>query len=248
MRALGIFVGGPVCNAKCSMCAGVQHRKYAPIDGAVDDKRMIEVLEFASRNGAKYVSISSSGEPTLFPDSVKRTLDLISKYEFTQVNLYSNGIRIAKEPDFIKTLLEWKLLGLTNVYVTVHSADHETNKKGFGVVDYPETIDIMNKIISVGLQSRFNVPLRKGFTDTVQKLERIVSLADICKVSSISAWPVRGNDDKIDELLSPSVDILDKMKNVKGVNLHWPIDQSQYDSAEKMTLFPDGSLRNNWCK
>ena len=80
LKSLSIFVGTGKCNAKCPHCAGVPLRKYAPKEDGVVDLGLIErTLIQSHKKGALYLSISSSGEPTLSPKSITKVLRLTKK-------------------------------------------------------------------------------------------------------------------------------------------------------------------------
>ena len=80
LNSLSLFVGTGECNAYCKHCAGTQLRKYAPIkDGVVNEAVLEKSLQDCYNQGARYLSLSSSGEPTLSPLSVTKTLEIIHK-------------------------------------------------------------------------------------------------------------------------------------------------------------------------
>ncbi|MEK6809761.1 MAG: radical SAM protein, partial [Nanoarchaeota archaeon] len=99
-NSLSLFVGTGRCNANCSHCAGMPLRRYAPKkDGTIDENLVYKTIKTCYEQGARHLSISSSGEPTLSPLSVTKALELIYRcrkedIEFSPLNLYSNGIRI----------------------------------------------------------------------------------------------------------------------------------------------------------
>jgi len=115
LNSLSIFVGTAQCNGHCVHCAGVPLRKYAPKEDGVIDKDLIyRTVKECYNKGARYLSISSSGEPTLSPLAVTRTLELVNGCReegigFSPINLYSNGIRIGEDKSFCdKYLFLWK--------------------------------------------------------------------------------------------------------------------------------------------
>ena len=82
LNSLSLFVGTGECNAHCNHCAGVALRKYAPLEDGVIDEDLIErTVRNCYEQGARYLSISSSGEPTLSPLSVTKTLGLLQRFE-----------------------------------------------------------------------------------------------------------------------------------------------------------------------
>jgi hypothetical protein len=72
-------------------------------------------------------------------------------------------------------------------------------------------------------------------------------------VDKISAWGVRDDEDKLDLVLAPNEGELDLIEdwlkvNNKKVSLHRENSQLKYKENKKLTLFPDGTLSNTWCK
>ncbi|MGV8086762.1 MAG: radical SAM protein [Candidatus Woesearchaeota archaeon] len=261
LNSLSLFVGTGKCNANCKHCAGIPLRKYAPKeDGIIDEKLISKTITECYNNGARYLSISSSGEPTLSPIAVTKTLKLIDNYKndgikFNPINLYSNGIRIGKDKEFCDTYLPlWKNLGLTTLYITIHDINENDNAKIYGIENYPSIKTIVSRLHDNYLLMRANIVLSKR---TISTLEEFVNTTNYLKnigVDSISAWPIRDINDKIDLELSPLETELDKIEswidnsNLKNnVKLLRENSKIAYTSGQKLTLFPDGTLSNTWC-
>lgn len=257
MRSLSLFVGTGQCNARCSHCAGIVHRRYAPKeDGVINEDLIYKTITDCYSKGARSLSISSSGEPTLSPLSVTRTLELVYEaegVEYSPINLYSNGIRIGKDEGFCKHFLPlWKGYGLTTIYVTVHDVDEENNARIYGVKSYPDLNTIISRIHNADLLVRANMVLSKN---NISRFERFVFMVEDLKqkgVDMISAWPIRNEDDKVDSTLSPLEEELDKMeawveRQDLKIRLLREKNRVLYDTEQKLTLFPDGTLSNTWC-
>lgn len=119
LKKLGILIGTGNCNANCNHCAGKQLRKYSPrYDGEIDDRLILKTLSECYIKGARSLSISGTGEPTLSPKTVTKTLQIADEiknkgYCYEKINLYTNGIRIGKDKEFSKNYLKlWKGQGL----------------------------------------------------------------------------------------------------------------------------------------
>ncbi|MFA5258830.1 MAG: radical SAM protein [Candidatus Pacearchaeota archaeon] len=260
LRSLSLFVGTGECNGRCKHCAGVPLRKYAPkADGVINRDLIYKTVKECYSNGARSISISSSGEPTLSPLAVTKTLKLIDDFNvdgirFSPINLYSNGIRIGEDSEFSKNYLGlWKQLGLTNVYITVHNTDEKRNARAYGIDSYPSLRLILSRIHNADLLMRANLVLSNK---TISGFEEFVSTSDYLRkigVDSISAWPIRTLDDKIDSEKSPSEEELDKIEEwiqkSGNTNIRLLREKSKvaYQTGQKLTLFPDGTLSNTWC-
>jgi len=202
--------------------------------------------------------LSSSGEPTLSPRSVTKTLELINRCKsegisFFPINLYSNGIRIGFDDTIAEHYLPmWKQSGLTNIYLTVHDVDERKNAEVYGVKEYPQIREIVHRIHRVGLSVRANLVLNKNTIGTAEKFVYTVQQLKDGGFDSISAWCIRDRNDQIDRNLSPLEEELDKMedyieKEGSKVRLLRENHRGVYTSGSKLTLFPDGTLSSSWC-
>ncbi len=262
LDSLSLFVGTGKCNANCKHCAGIPLRKYAPKkDGLVNTDLVYKTIKDCFDQGARYLSISSSGEPTLSPLSVTKTLELIHEckkegIEFSPINVYSNGIIIGEDEKFCNKYLPlWKSLGLTTIYVTVHDIDEKENARIYGVKKYPSLKLVVSRIHDADLLVRANLVLSKK---TISGLEQFVSTVEYLEnigVDCISSWPMRDEHDKVDQKLAPLEEELDKIENwinnnpdqKSKVKLLREKSRTAYQTGQKLTLFPDGTLSNTWC-
>lgn len=261
LSSLSLFVGTSECNAKCEHCAGIPLRKYAPkVDGIIDQDLIYKTIKNCYEQGARYLSISSSGEPTLSPLTVTRTLELIDGcrnegIEFSPINLYSNGIRIGEDKTFCDTYLPlWKGFGLTTIYVTVHDVNEEENARIYGIHTYPSLDVIISRIHNADLFMRANLVLSKRTIGTFDKFLSTVEELNEKGADYISAWPVRDKNDWVDLELSPLEEELDKIEdwvekqNSNGkIRLLRETNKITYQTGKKLTLFPNGKLSNTWC-
>jgi molybdenum cofactor biosynthesis enzyme MoaA len=262
LDSLSLFIGTGKCNANCAHCAGRVHRKYAPTeDGIINEDLIRQTLEDCHDQGARYLSISSSGEPTLSPKSITKVLRMTNDLKqndinYSPINLYSNGIRIGEDQQFCDDHLQaWKDLGLTTIYITVHDIDERKNAKIYGVKNYPPLEKIISRIHKPSLLTRANLVLSKRTIHTPEKFAQTISHLQKIGVDSISAWPIRGQDDQLDPNLAPTTEELDQMEDwiekrgqEKGkIILLRENSRIKYKSRQKLTLFPDGTLSNTWC-
>jgi len=262
LTSLSLFVGTGVCNANCPHCAGVVHRKFAPQkDGVLNEELITKTLRACYKDGARYLTLSSGGEPTLSPRAVARTLEIVSELKkegivYAPINLYSNGIRIGRSAKFASQVLpKWKALGLACVYVTVHDTDAKKNAEVYGVKFYPSLKEIILRIHKAGILMRANLVLSKSTVSTAEKFIRSVIYLKNIGADSISAWPVRGEDDRPDKENVPPEEEMDKMDAWIALenSLDFKIrllrerDREVYQEGRKLTLFPDGTLSGTWC-
>jgi molybdenum cofactor biosynthesis enzyme MoaA len=262
LKSLALFVGTGQCNARCGHCAGVPLRKYAPqVDGEIDSASIYSTIKKCYAQGARRLSISSSGEPTLSPLAVTKTLELVHDcgdegMTFSQIHLYSNGIRIGEDAEFCGTYLpRWRDLGLTTLYVTVHDADEKKNARIYGVNNYPPLDVVVSRIHEADLSLRANIVLSQKTIATFDDFASLVGKLKRLGFDSVSAWPIRNDEDKVDSKLVPLEAELDKMerwveeRQEAGSRIRLLREKSRaaYETGQKLTLFPDGTLSNSWC-
>jgi len=263
VKSLSIFVGMGICNATCSHCAGMPLRKYSPIKDGEIDLDLIKKLVISCHNkGARNLTISGSGEPTLSPVSLTKLMNLLFYlseigYKFQSINLYSNGIRIGQDLPFCeKYLTLWKSRGLSTVYVTVHHTNEKENAKIFNVPSYPPLKEVFSRIHQTELNSRANLILGRLNISTFSRFKEVVEFLFQLGVSNISAWPIRDHhSDVVDTSLIPDHNELNKMvdysneQNKQGKRIRILLEDSKlrYKLGEKLTLFPNGKISNTWC-
>ncbi len=223
------------------------------MDGVIDESLVYKTIKTCYKQGARYLSISSSGEPTLSPLTVTKTLKWINGckgVKFSPINLYSNGIIIGEDKSFCETYLSlWKRLGLTTIYVTVHDVNEVKNARAYGIKNYPPLSLVLSRIHGAGLLMRANLVLSKKTINTFNKFVSTVEYLKKMGVDFISAWPIRNMEDKIDSKLVPDEKELDKMEKWvkdKGVRLLREKSRKVYQTGQKLTLFPNGKLSNTW--
>lgn len=262
VNSLAIFIGTGECNANCEHCAGLIHRKYSPKqDGIIDYDLLNKTLRTCYEQGARALSISSSGEPTLSPKSVTSALNLVSKLreegiKYMPINLYSNGIRIGEDKEFAENFLtQWRNLGLNYVYITVHDTNANENARIYQVKSYPDLELIIKRIHDAGLLMRANLVLNRKTINTFDKFVSTVQALRTIGSDAIAAWPIRNMDDQFDRELSPDYQELKKMEEWVEKNqnekckIRFLTEKSRvkYQSGQKLTLFPNGKLSNTWC-
>jgi MoaA/NifB/PqqE/SkfB family radical SAM enzyme len=262
LNSLAVFAGTDKCNANCKHCAGKSIRGYAPKrDGIINEGLIRSTIRKCYDQGARYLSISSGGEPTLSPLAITRVLKLVQGcgkegIHFSPINLYSNGIRMGTDRPFCEKYLPlWKGCGLTTIYVTVHSVDETENARIYGVKYYPPLERVLSRIHGAGLLMRANLVLSRETVSTLEKFAFTIRYLIDLGVDNISAWPIRDQEDKVSLELSPPESELDKMEDWieknggLGHRIRLLRENSRivYQTGQKLTRFPNGIISNTWC-
>lgn len=263
VTSVAILIGRGICNARCEHCAGEIHRLNAPHeDGVVDEKLIKTILRKCFLKGARSLSISGSGEPTLSPKAVTKTLKIAAGLreegvDYSFIHLYSNGIRFGESEEFVSRYLPlWKSLGLRAIYITVHDVGPEKNAEAYGVKKYPNLATVVKRIHSAGMAVRANLVLCKSTICTFESFSSSVAALAEMGFDAISAWPIRDPDkDQVDRSKSPDEIELEKMFAWTACSrLRIPVrvllekERNVYQNRHKLTLLPDGTLSNSWCK
>ncbi len=253
LQNIALFVGTGNCNANCGHCSGSIHRENMPKeDKVVDEDLFYETLRYAYERGARSLSLTSGGEPTLAPNSVTRTLEIAQEFDFGKIKLYTNGIRIGRSQQFSETYLPlWESKKLTDIYWTVHSLSEEKNAEIFEIKSYPSLESTVSRIHDAHLRVRANIVLSKGNISDLEKFKEIViGLQEYC-VDNIAAWPVRDKKDEYDVHNAPLISEIQRMrewaKHDGTIQVQTEEHHELYKNRKKLGLFPDGTLSNTWC-
>ncbi len=173
------------CNLTCPMCyaySSPSERDYSleEIEMRLDQLIAVE---------GKGISLQiSGGEP-----SVRKDLDkiaaLVKKKGFGQLEMVSNGIRLAREPDFAEKLVEW---GFTSVYLQFDSTRPEDIQKLRGEDLWDVRVKAIAALERVKLPSTLAVSLYDGLNS--DQIQQVINFAwehpnTVCAIAFQAATP-----------------------------------------------------------
>ncbi len=173
------------CNLTCPMCyafSSPAERDYtlAEIETRLDQLIAIE---------GKGISLQiSGGEP-----SVRKDLDIIAamvkRKGFGQLEMVSNGIRLAREPDFAEKLVKW---GFTSVYLQFDSTRPADIQKLRGEDLWEVRVKAIAALERVKLPSTLAVSLYDGLNS--DQIQQVVHFAwqhpdTVCAIAFQAATP-----------------------------------------------------------
>lgn len=173
------------CNLTCPMCyafSSPSERDYTleEIETRLDQLIAIE---------GKGISLQiSGGEP-----SVRKDLDVIAamvkRKGFGQLEMVSNGIRLAREPDFAEKLVKW---GFTSVYLQFDSTRPEDIQKLRGEDLWDVRVKAIAALERVKLPSTLAVSLYDGLNS--DQIQQVVHFAwqhpdTVCAIAFQAATP-----------------------------------------------------------
>ena len=173
------------CNLTCPMCyaySSPSERDYSleEIETRLDQLIAVE---------GKGISLQiSGGEP-----SVRKDLDkiaaLVKRKGFGQLEMVSNGIRLAREPEFAEKLVEW---GFTSVYLQFDSTRPEDIFKLRGEDLWDVRVKAIAALERVKLPSTLAVSLYDGLNS--DQIQQVIHFAwqhpdTVCAIAFQAATP-----------------------------------------------------------
>jgi sulfatase maturation enzyme AslB (radical SAM superfamily) len=205
--SVSAVIGNGTCNGNCSFCAGRYLRPQVNSSSSYW-KNYKAAIRLSARYGGWSLSLTGSGEPTCDPESITKALQYYDECAregayFPNVNLFTNGILFGDRSFCDKWLPKWKSLGLTNIAISIHSADNEKQAKVYGVSSYPMFDIIRQNIEMYGIGVRATLLLRNGEIDNVSSFSEAIDFLIFLGYNNITAWPV-GNPDGSPNEYTPS--------------------------------------------
>lgn len=197
--SVSILVGSEACNANCRHCGGRYLRKNALPGHEGTIKGLKSALALSSKYGGWAISFTGSGEPTLSPDAITKTLREIHNLEYRGIvfpfmNLFTNGIELVNNPDMRDHYLPlWKKLGLTAVAISIHDVDYDKNREAYNVggeANFPRLEEIVQVVKNAGLVPRVTLLLNKGYCDNAEDYRRNLDALKAMGVHMVTSWPL----------------------------------------------------------
>jgi uncharacterized radical SAM superfamily Fe-S cluster-containing enzyme len=152
------------CNLTCPMCYAYSSPSERDYSLEEIERRLDQLIDVEGKGISLQIS---GGEP-----SVRKDLDIIAamvkRKGFAQLEMVSNGIRLAREPDFAEKLARW---GFTSVYLQFDS----TRPADISTLRGEDLWNVREKAVAalerVKLPSTLAVPLYDGLnTDQIQQI------------------------------------------------------------------------------
>ncbi len=152
------------CNLTCPMCYAYSSPSERDYSLEEIEMRLDQLIQVEGKGISLQIS---GGEP-----SVRKDLDkiaaLVKKKSFGHLEMVSNGIRLAREPDFAEKLVSW---GFTSVYLQFDSMRAEDIQKLRGEDLWDVRMKAIAALERVSLPSTLAVSLYDGLnTDQIQQL------------------------------------------------------------------------------
>lgn len=206
IKTFSILAGSAACNARCPFCVS----KMTPPLGVelpepeVNWRNFRKACLLAKQTGVTTAMFTGKGEPTLFPKQITRFLKEMAEFEFPLIELQTNGIKIAENPEaYAPHLVDWYYLGLTTIAISVVHYDPEKNRRIYlphkkKYIDLPALIKMLHDF---KFSLRLTCILAKGFVDSSDELKKLIAFAKEHQVEQLTATPV----EKPDKSESPEV-------------------------------------------
>lgn len=273
--SFSIVVGNRACNMNCPFCVSKMTQTEMG-DTEPNWYRFYIACDIAEKaaDGLISVLLTGKGEPTLYPNQITTYLHKMGK-RFPLVDLQTNGLTIAKDPDMLKHLEIWRDLGLTLVCVSVadrHGDDSSRIMGGPDDYDYWEAVD---KIKGLGLACRINCTMTR---DGLDGLGEVWAMISKCKSKGVDQLTLRSvarpetsispeaakwvddnkpyaDDECIYKFLSSSKELLRlphgaSIFDVDGQNVcvnNCLTQDTNPNNIRQIIFFPDGRISYDWC-
>ncbi len=166
------------CDMNCSIC--VVTNRQNPNHISLDDfkKRLDSVIQ---SEGSLQILILTGGEPTMHPNFFELVEEANSRKEITRVDVISNGLKIAKDEEFVKRLKE------NDVYINLQfdGFDNESSKAHRGVSNLlpkkMKAFELLNKhnvriVIQTAVSKGVNEDQLGEIVKEFSKYENVTSL------------------------------------------------------------------------
>lgn len=192
---LSIVIGDRRCNAACRFCSS-KMEQAAPAGGMqqVNNQQALAMsIEHAQKLGVYNAQITGKGEPTLFPNEVSNCLTQLGSAGFSSVELQTNGILLARSPEYQRHLAYWRVLGLTTIAISVVHYEPEKNRKIYIPSErlYINLPEFINKLHKLNFVVRLSCTLLRGYIDSAGKVAKLLEFAAEHRVEELNLRPLR---------------------------------------------------------
>ncbi len=173
------------CNLTCPMCYAYSSPSERDYSLEEIELRLDQLIEVEGKGISLQIS---GGEP-----SVRKDLDqiaaMVKRKGFAQLEMVSNGIRLAREPDFAEKLVQW---GFTSVYLQFDSTRPEDIVKLRGEDLWEVRVKAIAALERAKLPSTLAVALYDGLNS--DQIQEIVHFAwqhpdTVCAIAFQAATP-----------------------------------------------------------
>lgn len=196
IQTYSIVAGSEACDARCAYCVS----KMTPPNGVelrepeVNWRNFHKATRLAEMSDVTTVMLTGKGEPTLFPKQLSAYLRNLQPYNFPFIELQTNGIRMAEQPERYRPYLkEWYDAGLSTIALSIVDTEPERNREVYSphkesYIDLPE---LVNTLHEHQLSVRLSVTMARDYIDSPAGIERLVDFAQEHDVEQLTVRPVR---------------------------------------------------------
>jgi len=196
-QTFSVIAGSEACNARCNFCISAM----TPSQGVTLKKEKLNTFnldiacKLAEKSGVTTALITSKGEPTLFPDDIDIYLSYLNKY-FPLIELQTNAINFTKDINLKDKALLWCNEGLRTVIISIIHYNNDCNREIYCDSDdkyrmeYPDLSNTISLLHDIGFSVRLSCVGCKGYIDTKEELENLVSFCKENNVEQLTWRPV----------------------------------------------------------
>ena len=173
------------CNLTCPMCYAYSSPSERDYSLAEIEKRLDQLIEVEGKGISLQIS---GGEPSVRKD-LEQIAAMVKRKGFGHLEMVSNGIRLAREPDFAGKLVKW---GFTSVYLQFDSTRPEDIVKLRGEDLWDVRVKALAALVRARLPSTLAVALYDGLNS--DQIQQIVHVAwqhpeTVCAIAFQAATP-----------------------------------------------------------
>ena len=204
------------CNLKCPICYANADTAGYVIDLPFED--IIRIFQFYRnlRPSPPVIAMYTGGEPTMRDDLPEITKEVV-KMGFKQIQVATNGIRLANDIDYFKRLMD---AGANVLYLQFDGIESETWIKTRGIDIFEKKKQVIENCRKIGFQGVCLVPTIAREVNFPHEIENILRFAadNIDVVSGIMFQPVslcgRIEQQKLFDLRVTTYDVLNEINRV----------------------------------
>jgi molybdenum cofactor biosynthesis enzyme MoaA len=194
-HSLSIVCGGLACNAKCPFCVAHMTPRNGVTLSAIEPNwiEFRKACAVAKECGVEQVTITSKGEPTLWPDLISKYLVELAPYRFDKIDLQTNGIPISRRKPVTDRHLEfWAKHGLKLVSVSIVHYDAAINRSIYlrDQEDYIDLSALIGDLHDGGLAVRLACVMFNGGIDSPLHVANLIDFARENQVEQLTFRPV----------------------------------------------------------
>jgi hypothetical protein len=197
--------------------------------------KVSKALRLAELSGVSTALITGKGEPLFSAksyDHILQYLALLDKFRIPFIELQTSGYALDQS-----TLEEFSQMGMTTVAISCVSDSLSRNREIFGE-DYEDPFKIADRIHFCGMMVRLCCTMCKGYTESWESVEHLISSAAVAGIEQVSFVPVTSPE----KSESPAVFDWTAKHEINSGCIEWLYERIRERGTKLMTLMHGGEV------